>query len=99
MVKYSVEVEVVEGEKCHAHRLGDKFAYPDESGKMCPWLLDSVGPAARVLLFGGNLPWRYEGTPYQKEMDLEGVTTEYMRCPDPTDAGIVVRITRRPLPG
>ena len=53
-VKYSIEVEVVEGEKCHAHRSGDKFAYPRDSGRMCPWLLDRVGPAAGVLPFGGS---------------------------------------------
>jgi uncharacterized repeat protein (TIGR04076 family) len=96
MVEYSIEIEVVEGEKCRAHKLGDKLAYPRDSGEMCPWLLDSLNAMVRVLLFGGTLPWRYEGTPYQKETDRDGVTTEFVRCPDPTDAGIVVKITRRP---
>jgi len=27
-------------------------------------------------------------------IDPEGVTTEFIRCPDPTDAGVVVKITR-----
>jgi uncharacterized repeat protein (TIGR04076 family) len=90
-----MEIEVVEGEKCHAHRLGDKFSYPQDAGKMCPWLLDSVGAAARVLLYGGTLPWRYEGTPYEKVIDSTGVTTEFIRCPDPTSSGIVVKITRK----
>jgi hypothetical protein len=29
-----------------------------------------------------------------RRFDLEGVTTEYIRCPDPSKAGIVVKITR-----
>ena len=34
-----------------------------------------------------------------KEMNPEGVTTEFIRCPDPTDSGIVVKIVRTPLTG
>lgn len=97
ITEYSIEVEVIEGDKCHAHKRGDKFSYPDDSGDMCPWLLDSVSGFARVLMFGGTLPWTYRGTPYQKESDPDGVTTEFVRCPDPTESGIVVKITRRPL--
>jgi uncharacterized repeat protein (TIGR04076 family) len=97
MTKYGIEVEVVEGEKCHVHKVGDRFSYPKESGRMCTWLLDSVGGAARVLLYGRNLPWKYVGTPYEQVIDPDGVTTEYVRCPDPTESGIVVKITRRPL--
>jgi hypothetical protein len=47
-----------------------------------------------TLRFGGTLPWRYAGTPYEKAMDPEGVTTEYVRCIDPTDSGIVVKVIR-----
>ena len=36
----------------------------------------------------------YKGTAYEKQIDPDGVTTEFVRCPDPTDAGIVVKITR-----
>jgi hypothetical protein len=43
---------------------------------------------------GAIFPWKYQGTPYEKVIDPEGVTTEYIRCPDPTEAGIVVKITR-----
>ncbi|HUW64036.1 MAG TPA: hypothetical protein VMW83_04975 [Spirochaetia bacterium] len=52
----------------------------------------------RVLVFGGRLPWTYAGTPYEKKMEPEGVCTEFVRCPDPTRAGIVAKITRRKLP-
>jgi hypothetical protein len=40
------------------------------------------------------MPWLYEGTPYKKVIDPDGVTTEFIRCPDPTDSGVVVKITR-----
>jgi len=35
----------------------------------------------------------YENTPYQKFSDPEGISTEYVRCPDPT-ANLVAKITR-----
>ena len=94
--RYRLEMEIVECKagRCAAHTLGDKFAYPADRGRMCPWLLDSMNSAVRVLEFGGTMPWLYEGTPYKKVIDPEGVTTEFVRCPDPTDAGVVVKITR-----
>jgi uncharacterized repeat protein (TIGR04076 family) len=94
--RYRIEVEIMECKagRCAAHKLGDKFAYPADRGRMCPWLLDSMNSAIRVLEFGGTMPWLYEGTPYKKVIDAEGVTTEFIRCPDPTDAGVVVKITR-----
>jgi len=94
--RYRIEMEIVECKAghCSAHRLGDKFAYPADRGRMCPWLLDSMNSVIRVLEYGGTLPWLYEGTSYKKVIDPEGVTTEFIRCPDPTDAGVVVKITR-----
>jgi uncharacterized repeat protein (TIGR04076 family) len=94
--RYRIEVEIVECKagRCAAHKLGDKFAYPADRGRMCEWLLDSMNSAIRVLEFGGTMPWLYEGTPYKKVIDPDGVTTEFIRCPDPTDAGVVVKITR-----
>ncbi len=97
--KYTMEIEVVEGEKSECHKVGEKFQYPYERGKMCPWLLNSIEGLIRVLEFGGTLPWDYKGTPYEKEMDPEGVTTEFARCPDPTSVGIVVKITRTKIAG
>ncbi|MCP3925147.1 MAG: TIGR04076 family protein [Desulfobacterales bacterium] len=92
--KYRFEIEVVEGDKSTCHKIGDKFEYPQDRGLICPWLLDSMTGFIRVLEFGGTLPWKYEGTPYEKEIDPDGVTTEFVRCPDPSDVGIVVKITR-----
>lgn len=96
--QYAIEIEVVEAGECVSHQVGEKFEYPKDQGKLCPWLLDSMGGMIRVLWYGGTLPWSYEETPYHKESDPGGVTTEYVRCPDPTPAGIVVKITRTRLP-
>jgi uncharacterized repeat protein (TIGR04076 family) len=94
--RYQFGVEVVECKagKCARHALGEKFSYPADRGKMCEWLLDSMSGAVRVLQYGGTLPWLYEGTAYQKVIDPDGVTTEFIRCPDPTSSGVVVKITR-----
>ena len=73
--------------------VGQKFRYPDQLGEMCPWLLDSLGGMLRALETGGTLPWRYRGTRYEKAIDPDGVTTEFVRCPDPT-AHLVLKITR-----
>jgi uncharacterized repeat protein (TIGR04076 family) len=74
--------------------VGQKFSYPDDLGKLCPWLVDSMTGMIRALENGGDLPWKYRDTPYEKAIDPYGVTTEFVRCPDPTACGIVMKITR-----
>ncbi len=93
---YRIDIEIVECKagKCAQHELGQKFAYPADRGKMCPWLLDSMNGAVRVLEYGGTLPWLYKGTPYEKVIDPDGITTEFIRCPDPSASGVVAKITR-----
>lgn len=91
--RYEFEVEIVEG-KCGPHQTGQKIKYPEEKGKICPWLMDAMGGAVRVLEYGGTLPWLYEGTPYEKVIDPNGITTEFIRCPDPSRV-VVAKITRR----
>jgi hypothetical protein len=44
--------------------------------------------------FGGKLDLQYKGTPNEKEISATGVTTEFIRCIDPTASGIVVRVIR-----
>jgi hypothetical protein len=78
-------------------RVGQTLQYPRDLGKLCPWMVDSLTSFIRVLENGGMLPWRYKGTPCEKEIDTDGVTTEYVRCPDPTASGIVMKITRRAI--
>jgi hypothetical protein len=46
-----------------------------------------------LLQRGVILPWKYEGTPYEKVIDANGITTEFIRCPDPT-ANLVAKIIR-----
>ena len=79
-------------------KVGQKFRYPDDLGEMCPWLVDSATGMIRALEHGGKLGWKYRGTPYEKVIDPDGVTTEFVRCPDPTACGIVIKITRTALP-
>jgi len=91
--RYEFEIEIVEGQ-CGPHKTGQKLKYPDEKGKICPWLMDSMSGAVRVLEYGGTLPWMYTGTPYEKVIDPDGLTTEFIRCPDPSRV-VVAKISRR----
>ncbi len=94
---FEIEIEIFEGSQCDHHQLGQKFIYPDDIGAICPWLLDSILAMIKVLQFGGELPWKYAGTRYEKVIDPKHMTTEFVRCPDPTNAGVVAKITRRRL--
>jgi len=92
---YAIELEIFESGGCGMHKTGDKLKYPKDRGIMCPFLLESANSMILALLAGGTLPWKYEGTPYEKEIDPEGITTEFVRCPDPTSSGVVLKITRK----
>jgi len=95
--KYKLEIEIYEARPdTWCHKKGDKFAYPQDIGKICPWLLASMHDFLRLLEEGVTLSWKYEGTPYEKVIDPDGITTEYVRCPDPTSA-LVAKITRTAL--
>jgi len=95
--RYKIDIEIFEARPdTWCHKKGDKFAYPADWGKICPWLRASLNEFVRLLENGVTLPWRYEGTAYEKVIDPDGVTTEYVRCPDPT-AALVAKITRTAL--
>ncbi len=96
-INFEIEIVIFKGKGCDHHRIGETYRYPEEIGNLCPWLLDSINPMIRVLQFGGTLPWKYKGTEYEKILDTDGITTEFVRCPDPTDAGVVAKITRKKL--
>jgi uncharacterized repeat protein (TIGR04076 family) len=81
------------GDGKKSYPVGQKFLYPDDVGRICPWLFNSMDPIIQVLRFGGTLGWEYKGTPYEKVINKNGVTTEYVRCIDPA-SGIVVKLTR-----
>jgi uncharacterized repeat protein (TIGR04076 family) len=95
--KYKFELEIFES-GCPYHKVGDKLIYPKDKGKICSWLLDSAHTMIRILEYDGKLPWTYPGTPYEKVIQKGGVTTEFVRCPDPTSAGVVLKIIRTKLP-
>ena len=88
----AIELEIFES-GCVRHKVGQKFKYPDQTGKMCTWLIESATPMIKVLRHDGRLGWSYKGTPYEKIINKDGVTTEFVRCPDPTTAGVVLKIT------
>ena len=46
---------------------------------------------------GETLGWRYKDTPYEKVINKRGITTEFIRCIDPTESGIVVKVIRTKL--
>lgn len=93
-MRYAIEIEIYEARPdTWCHKKGDRFKYPEDWGRICPWLRGSLNDFVRILESGGTLPWRYEGTPYEKVIDPKGVTTEYVRCPDPT-SNLVAKITR-----
>ena len=95
-LNYDIDIVIFESDGvCTYHKVGEKFKYSEDNGKSCQWLLDSMNSMIRVLNYGGTLPWTYSDTPYEKKIDPNGVTTEFVRCPDPT-ARIVAKITRIP---
>jgi uncharacterized repeat protein (TIGR04076 family) len=92
--RYKIDIEIFEARPdSWCHKKGDTFAYPADWGKLCPWLRASLNEFVRLLENGVTLPWMYEGTPYAKVIDPDGVTTEYVRCPDPT-SDLVAKIIR-----
>jgi len=95
--RFKIDLEIYEArEDTWCHKKGDKFEYPADIGKLCPWLLSSMHDFIRVLENDATLGWKYEGTPYEKVINQDGITTEYVRCPDPT-ADLVAKITRTEL--
>jgi len=92
--RYKIDIEIFEARPdSWCHKKGDTFAYPQDWGKLCPWLRASLNEFVRLLENGVTLPWTYEGTPYAKVIDPDGLTTEYVRCPDPT-SNLVAKIVR-----
>jgi uncharacterized repeat protein (TIGR04076 family) len=81
------------GDGQHSYQVGQRFRYPEDTGKLCPWLLSAMDPMIQALRCGGTLGWMYEGTRYQKVIDPDGITTEFVHCPDPA-SGIVVKLIR-----
>jgi uncharacterized repeat protein (TIGR04076 family) len=95
--RFKIDIEIYEArEDTWCHKKGDKFEYPADIGKICPWLLASMHDFIRLLQHDVTLSWKYEGTPYEKILNENGISTEYVRCPDPT-GDLVAKITRTEL--
>jgi hypothetical protein len=94
VVKEGICAWMYRGDGERSYQQGERFAWPEDMDKLCPWLVDGLQSIIATLKFGGTLPWQYPDTPYVKEMDLDGVTTEFIRCIDPTASGIVVKVIR-----
>ena len=77
--RFNIEIEIYEvREDIQCHRKGEKFKYPDDMGKLCPWLRTSLHDFLRLMENDVTLTWRYEGTPYEKVEEIittkDGVT-------------------------
>jgi len=53
-------------------RVGDTFRVPEDLGKLCPWLVDSLTGFLRALENGGTLPWRYRTRPTRRRSTRTG---------------------------
>jgi hypothetical protein len=98
IVKEGICAWMYRGDGEQSYQVGRTFSYPEDVDVLCPWLLDSLRGIIKALSAGETLRWRYKDTPYEKVFDLDGVTTEYVRCLDPTASGIVVKVIRTRLP-
>ena len=68
--RYKIDIEIYEArEDTWCHKKGDKFEYPKDWGKICPWLRTSLNDFVRLLEHGVSLTWKYENTPYEKVID------------------------------
>jgi hypothetical protein len=95
VVKEGICAWMYRGDGEESYQAGRKFSYPKDAELLCPWLLDSLRGVIDALSTGKTLGWTYRDTPYEKVIDPEGITTEFVRCIDPTASGIVVKVIRR----
>jgi uncharacterized repeat protein (TIGR04076 family) len=96
---FKIDIEIYEARQdTWCHKKGDKFEYPKDMALICPWLLSSMHDFIRLLQNDVTLNWKYEGSPYEKIINKDGITTEYVRCPDPT-ANLVAKIIRTEIKG
>ncbi|MFH1852135.1 MAG: hypothetical protein ABIA75_07295 [Candidatus Neomarinimicrobiota bacterium] len=98
VIKEGICAWMYRGDGQRSYDVGRRFAYPGEAELLCPWLQDSLRGIIAALSAGKTLGWQYEATPYEKVIDPAGITTEYVRCIDPTASGIVVKVIRTKLP-
>ena len=57
--QYEIAIKVIsqKGTCAHEHKVGDEWVLSKTPGGMCPIAFNALFPDARVLMFGGTLPW------------------------------------------
>ena len=97
VVKEGICAWMYRGDGEQSYEVGHRFSYPEDANELCPWLQDSLCGIIEALSGGKTLRWEYKDTPFEKVIDPNGITTEYVRCIDPTSSGIVVKVIRTKL--
>lgn len=83
--QFKIDIEINEARQdSWCSKKGDKFEYPKDMAKICPWLLLSMHDFIKLMQNDVTLCWKYAGTPYEKVINKYGITTEFVKCPDPT---------------
>jgi uncharacterized repeat protein (TIGR04076 family) len=76
-------VDILEAGTCnYGHKVGDKFEYPEERGKICSAAFHAIYPYALGIRTGACYPW---------EEDPDSIT---VCCPDYKNP-VVFKITRK----
>ena len=92
VVKEGICAWMYRGDGERSYQVGDSFSIPEDQDNLCPWLRDSLRGIIEELSRGKTLTWQYKNTPYEKIFNKKGVTTEFIRCIDPTASGNVVKV-------
>ena len=85
VVKEGICAWMYRGDGESSFQQGQRFSLPEDNERICPWLLDSLSGIVDALSAGETLGWQYKDTPYEKVFNENGVTTEFIRCGDPTE--------------
>jgi len=76
MSDFRIEIEIFEGRGGQLQKDADEIIWPDYVKEgLCAWMRDSLQGVIQALKFGGTLGWSYHGTPYEKVIDPESLTT------------------------
>lgn len=97
VVKECISAWMYRGDGEKSYQQGQRFKLPEDNELICPWLLDSLSGIVDALHAGETLGWQYKDTPYEKVINKNGIKTEFIRCVDPTESGIVVKVIRTKL--
>jgi hypothetical protein len=57
VVKEGICAWMYRGDGKRSYQQEQRFSYPEDWGKICPWLASSLDPSIQTLRFGGTLGW------------------------------------------